>query len=1300
MKVAILLGILKGLDCMRSYLHLILFAVLISLCLEVQSDPLTINDNIYPCRKEKGPGRIELYKTPHRGPGEFRWYKNLEPGFYTIKLDIQNGQVRRDFVVSVDFDAIGIQTAYFTDTGKETSPPYSYDFNITQPGVHIISIRRFPFFMWPGEEEILKINKIAIEKRKKPKVWDVYDYHHPGQSYNLMWGWHASSSYQRPKNRKLTREYWDKRIIEEPAKWGSNYLQLYPYYSERFLREGDFSQAVAFAHENGFLVDQHSSLKRNLIRAGSGSDYLDEYLNEGAENVFGKLFDRTNKTWAHSTDGFDSEERHHVITQGTLYGKENVIKVTNKIWEYFPGCFVSECFNLAGTGRGHYENILHMGYHGPNYGKVLMCAGAPFRNGLDDFMGIDPFPLNRAFKNEYNWVFRNFQADSRPYSNNKFGGISMTDWIAKECSDFFRANAYAIRENRQPIASALSWLGEPSTNLPEIMRKNVYALSMDPCRSALAYPLATTGRNGLQFWNYPRQHVPKFVDGTGEKALKRWQRRFAEYLQREYYPAHTIRQHNGIIAVNHYVMADHIDLVWDTENLGQFDINASKLTLINDLFRLEVDKTEKIITKHKLDAVFKSINTWSVSLEPGLYNLQVKYDAELPKRVEIWYCSNYLGTIEMDGKGNRQIPFYVSDNLPHNIDFKLIGGTRHSFLDCRITKADNRMNVMTSAGVPDDRSTDLKTFKPTSDKKKVQLRKALDLMKKDHEEEMPAGLQSERMTLPTAIDFWFDARAGSYLLCIRAKSQKKRQRLDITLNNHRFSDTDVSMQDALDENAWVMTKNNWYREYGLYGKIGELMLDKNWQTLQLPVVLVHDGGSRRHKIELSIPPGSEQVDFDYISLVKMPIDTDITQMGGNLSVLKEKTEIEYNGSFVEETRTWRLAADEPSLFLNVEKSNRTGLAVKNSLDIKDYEKITFDRNKVPIQGHTKKIPKIITLVDIDKIMPTLTIMLNNTSSIEKIKWDKETISFCSSKSTHPDRPIQCMITLRDKFDRSMPVGGPRVVTWNNSHKETEFTNPFNHRSSILVKVKNPQKGPYFACESGWWSVRGAQTVCEDSDRWDNYIQKYNEWLIEAEPGSMPKPPVDYDLVRCIAEPRKKIKLQRYGYIKDIVRPGWGCQKQLIIKDIRPDKCIAKVLNVSAYLFAPRVIFKQDFDTVRLNGKPWAYHDGRNVFLPQKTGEYQIKVSRKKKSPALPTLTSTAARVDSAVYKDNLMTIKISKPDYVFKIPENLNYKLGLKYNPKRFKIDAVEGGKLLREGPLGGIVDCYDNIIRIQFIPK
>jgi len=53
--------------------------------------------------------------------------------------------------------------------------------------------------------------------------------------------------------------------------------------------------------------------------------------------------------------------------------------------------------------------------------------------------------------------------------------------------------------------------------------------------------------------------------------------------------------------------------------------------------------------------------------------------------------------------------------------------------------------------------------------------------------------------------------------------------------------------------------------------------------------------------------------------------------------------------------------------------------------------------------------------------------------------------------------------------------------------------------------------------------------------------------------------------------------------------------------------MVNVLQISSFVFAPRVEFAEPFNAVFVDGKRWDYHDGRHVFLPNRRGMYRIAV---------------------------------------------------------------------------------------------
>lgn len=249
----------------------------------------------------------------------------------------------------------------------------------------------------------------------------------------------------------------------------------------------------------------------------------------------------------------------------------------------------------------------------------------------------------------------------------------------------------------------------------------------------------------------------------------------------------------------------------------------------------------------------------------------------------------------------------------------------------------------------------------------------------------------------------------------------------------------------------------------------------------------------------------------------------------------------------------------------------------------------------------------------------------------------------------------------------------------------------------LVRVQNPAKGPYFVKEGGWWRVRGAQPLHESEEAWRAYLDAYDAWVPKADPESIPELPYGDDLVRVHLAPGDAPALQPWGYIDGHARPGWGSQMQMLLGEVSATGCTARVLTVTPYVYAPRVDFADRFTEARVNGAPWAYHDGRHVFLPQRPGDYLIEVARG--GEATPTVATTTASVERARFEGDTLSVGLGLPAYVFKVPDALRYHLLVAFDPKRTLVAAVDGGEAVRQGERGAVVRCDAMEVTVRFRP-
>lgn len=199
-------------------------------------------------------------------------------------------------------------------------------------------------------------------------------------------------------------------------------------------------------------------------------------------------------------------------------------------------------------------------------------------------------------------------------------------------------------------------------------------------------------------------------------------------------------------------------------------------------------------------------------------------------------------------------------------------------------------------------------------------------------------------------------------------------------------------------------------------------------------------------------------------------------------------------------------------------------------------------------------------------------------------------------------------------------------------------------------------------EIDWWVVRGAQST-----------------LLRQEP----------DYLKVYLLPEGEAAIQPYGFIEGAVKPGWGCQYTLAIKDVSLNKekvrCKVKVLNVTPYIFAPRLEFSGKIREVNLDGKSWHYFEDCFVFLPNRKGIYELEVSLGR-DPTSPHLIRTAALIEETSYKEKVFTFQVSLPVWTKKLPKGLKFSALIHLSPNNNKVKKIEGAEMVKKESNGLLV--------------
>lgn len=1173
---------------------------------------------------------LVLYDRGSLGPTTLVWLRRLDAGRVRMRLVFATGIERRDFILRVNHREQAFHSGYYTHEGG--GEPLACEFEVVLPhaGIHRFEIDRSIATFFPLEYA-LELLEWSIERVP------MRDVAVPGaaQAPALVpcWGWHASSTYQRFDSWKITADYWRKRILEQAAKWGANYLQAFPDFSEGFFQDISPGEAIRMAHEAGFYVDTHNH-GPTLV-----GDSLEDRF-ERLDRYLALYFDLTQRPLLECPDSWETEQ-YHEWDQLRLGTQENVIRSNEVTWRYHPGCTMGDCKSEPGE-CGVYHQWLHEDFHGPNYAKVMMCAGGWALCGYDDMDVISLFPKERGFKNQFNWVTRGYQANARPYSTNFYGGTSQADWMAKEIGDYARLEAQARRERRYSPVTALSWLGEGNLTLPEELRRFVLAASMDPCRAALTYPLVTTGFDGELAWR------KTFFKQCGN---------VVGYRPREWAPNTTARLHNSVLGLDSSALSDRVCLRWDSEGLGEFDLNARTLTLSEQLVAAHLGPAPEVVADRTFPGASWDQEFWTPSLPPGTYELVLSAPKGGHFALEAYAGTLYLGRfVGMDAPAETRLPFYVhpGDEYEPKLELRRASDEPLPTITAQVLPTFLEAATLVQLSPEEDMSEHIEPAEGD-----LPARCVVDLAK---DEACPRHIGGDSPGSPRVLDAYFDSGPAAYLLVLRVRSPKGLARVDITLDSHFQNQPGYRAKGAP-----TGSTNEWMGRPGELGCIHAFDAAADWQTVYVPVVCTHDGGERRHKIELSVPAESPPVELGRLALVRTPVQHRYVQPGGHEAILEQTFTIRRSGTLLHERRTWCMAAEEPVLWLSIERRTEGNAEAASYTGGGPYDAVA------PIGEDGGSLHFRATDAR-NKVLPPMSIHffggcqadLQNTHIEIRPTAERFRMAF----TLRQDAPAHYYVTPHDTV--TLPARG------------LEAENSETYAQVRRFEILNPKPGPYFAEEDGWWTVRGGQPLPESDEAWRRYTEAFDRWALHGHEGPMPEPPCTRDLVRLVLAPGATGRLQAWGFIDGHVRPGYGCQRQVLLRNVSPKGCTVRVVHVHGYVYAPRVEFAENFTGVRLDGAPWAYHDGRTVFLPQQPGDYAIEIESGEPWP-LPTLRATAASVKRAVFAEGRLTIETELPAYVFTLPENLRYSVFVAYDPTHFGVAFVEGGECLRTGPQGGI---------------
>ena len=367
---------------------------------------------------------------------------------------------------------------------------------------------------------------------------------------------------------------------------------------------------------------------------------------------------------------------------------------------------------------------------------------------------------------------------------------------------------------------------------------------------------------------------------------------------------------------------------------------------------------------------------------------------------------------------------------------------------------------------------------------------------------------------------------------------------------------------------------------------------------------------------------------------KTPVTFKHIEPAGYKAVLHARLGLDFIECYVDEMRSFVILNDTPYIRLKIERDilyEGRPVALGTRIGLPAYDRLILGQT-VYENAFTGTVPSIVRLKDSSGLYPDLVFMVLAKGRLTRIRWKpKSALTFESSPAEHDSFELALVIPdgLYDdgalpKLRRFLTEPEERVVLDENG--QAVIANPFDIPLVKVVRVFGGGKHPYQLHEFDHWVFRGAQPSL----------------VHEGE-----------DYLKCYLPAKGSTRIQRYNFIDGIAKPGWGCQYTMALHDVRQNSVVAKVKEVTSFLFAPRVKFKNPVSKVKVNGKEWNYFEGHHVFLPNRRGEYRVEVVDG--TANRPHLARTFAHIENSAWKKGRLTFEAQLPEWVTGIPDRFYF---------------------------------------------
>ncbi|MBE7557913.1 hypothetical protein HS125_02755 [bacterium] len=380
---------------------------------------------------------------------------------------------------------------------------------------------------------------------------------------------------------------------------------------------------------------------------------------------------------------------------------------------------------------------------------------------------------------------------------------------------------------------------------------------------------------------------------------------------------------------------------------------------------------------------------------------------------------------------------------------------------------------------------------------------------------------------------------------------------------------------------------------------------------------------------------------------------EIVEPAGYLSVVESRLELEANGRGFSETRTLTMQSDSPWLRLRVRRNGPPGRFVSR-VDLPDYDRIEVGDEIANVVPRSSLAPLVVSCTD--GARPPLALLATEPGGLRSFSWGDGHLDLHSDSA----EPFEIALVLLDGLYRSQQryellrfLSTPRESMAMPGEGGATVQNLLGMPVVEVVRVRSNARGPYHVREFGRWMHRGAQP-------------------------SRLHPGEDYVKVYLPAQGRAEIR--DYGFIDGIARPGWGCQYTTAIVDCTREqsRCAVdvEVNDITSFLFAPRLRFAEPIARAWLDGAPWSYLDGDELFLPNRQGRYHVEIEAG--AATEPHLARTFADISQASSTMNTLTFTARLPEWTESVPDGFHFAALIRHPGRELR--GLENARLLRGG--------------------